>query len=164
MNEEPDILKEAFRCPTCNMIAHQSQKIVAKNIPIDPLEHPDIFTEYQITQCSACKHVALWYDSNLIYPIKSVAPHAYENMQEDIKKDYEEAYDIFPYSTRGSCALLRLCIEKFCLELGEKDGTLNQKIGNLVEKKIISEDIQKALDSIRIIGNDALHPLSVNAN
>lgn len=85
-------------------------------------------------------------------------------MDEMILKDYEEARSISPYSPRGSAALLRLCVEKICVVLGESNGSLNSRIGNLVAKNIISEDIQKALDSVRVIGNDMIHPFAIDAD
>ena len=48
-------------------------------------------------------------------------------------------------------------IAKINATLGEKRKNLNEDIGNLVSKGI-SIDVQKALDSVRVIGNDAVHP------
>ena len=41
--------------------------------------------------------------------------------------------------------------------LEESGKNLNEDIGNLV-KKGISSEVQKALDSVRVIGNNAVHP------
>ena len=41
--------------------------------------------------------------------------------------------------------------------LGE-DKNLDKAIKSLIDKKIINEDLQKALDTVRVIGNSAVHP------
>ena len=41
--------------------------------------------------------------------------------------------------------------------LGE-DKNLDKAIKSLIDKKIINEDLQKALDSVRVVGNSAVHP------
>ena len=46
-------------------------------------------------------------------------------------------------------------------KLGEDENNLNKAIGNLV-KKGLPEKIQKALDSVRVIGNNAVHPGKIN--
>jgi predicted naringenin-chalcone synthase len=57
----------------------------------------------------------------------------------------------------GACALLRLAVQKLCIELEQKGENLNEDIGNLV-KKGLSVEVQQALDALRVIGNNAVHP------
>ena len=97
----------------------------------------------------------------MIYPktIKVSLPN--EDLDGDIKKDYLEAANIFNDSPRASTALLRLALQKLCKQLGEKGDNINTDIGNLV-KKGLNSLVQKSLDSLRITGNNAVHPGEIN--
>ena len=71
------------------------------------------------------------------------------------------ATEILEKSPRAAAALLRLAIQKLCRQLGEKGKDLNEDIGELV-KKGLPVKIQKALDIVRVIGNESVHPGQIN--
>ena len=82
-------------------------------------------------------------------------------MPDKVRTDYEEADVILDKSPRGAAALLRFAIQNLCIELGEKGQKLNEDIGNLVKKGLRTE-VQQALDTVRVIGANAVHPLQMD--
>jgi hypothetical protein len=64
-------------------------------------------------------------------------------------------------SPRGAAALLRLCIQKLCDALGQEGKKLDDAIASLV-KDGLDPRVQKALDTVRVIGNNAVHPGSID--
>lgn len=115
------------------------------------------FDEIQIGSCIHCGKFTLWVVDRLVYPEASQAPLPNADLPEEIKKDYEEAALIVGKSPRSAAALLRLCIQKLCRDLGESGKNINNDIAALV-KKGLNPIIQKSLDIVRVIGNEAVHP------
>ena len=112
-------------------------------------------TNINFAQCQSCSETTVWREKELIYPRSFPFPDPNDDMEEEIKKLYREAAKVFQDSPRASAALLRLCIEQLCRQLGET-GNLNDCIGRLV-KNGLDIRIQRALDYCRVIGNSAVH-------
>jgi hypothetical protein len=93
----------------------------------------------------------------MIFPDGGGAPPPNPDLTEEIKIDFEEARSILSKSPRGSAALLRLSIQKLCMQLGEPGKNINNDIGSLVKKGLPAK-VQQALDALRVIGNEAVHP------
>jgi len=110
-----------------------------------------------LSECYNCKKLAVWIYSKLIYPECGKAPPANPDLPDDIRRDYDEANAILDLSPRGAAALIRLCIQKLCEHLGQPGKNINDDIASLV-KSGLDNRIQKALDAVRVIGNNAVHP------
>jgi hypothetical protein len=110
-----------------------------------------------VSKCSNCRNVAVWVGSEMVWPSARSGPAPNPDLPDDIKRDYEEARSIVHASPRGAAALLRLVIQKLCLTIGEEGKNLNEAIANMVRKGM-DPNIQKALDVVRVIGNNAVHP------
>lgn len=110
-----------------------------------------------LSQCYNCKKFAIWVHDQLVHPTAMVGPSPNPDLPSDVLQDYEEAGSIVGQSPRGAAALLRLAIQKLCVVLGEKGERIDDDIASLV-KKGLNPMVQKALDAVRVIGNEAVHP------
>lgn len=148
----PKFQGTSFNCPFCNPYARQvwgdgcwipSNHLLVKGL--------------HVCQCSHCSKYSIWWAGNMVFPDSSTAPMPNPDLPEDIRRDFEEARNIVNRSPRGAAALLRLCIQKLCAHLGEPGKNINQDIAALVQKGL-NPRIQKSLDIVRVVGNDAVHP------
>lgn len=175
-----------FNCPHCNAytpqnwykIRHYEQNEVnilpsyenpedsnrprlgeRKSVPRDGMmPYPEQTVDYaSLSTCSYCKQCAFWVKNKMVYPVVSLAPLPSDDMPEDVKADYMEAASIVEASPRASSALLRLALQKLMPHLGEKGTKIDDDIGSLVKKGLPTE-IQQALDVVRVIGNESVHP------
>lgn len=110
-----------------------------------------------ISSCHNCREIALWKGQGLIWPTRGSVPRPNADMRRDALVDYEEASEIVDQSPRGAAALLRLAIQKICIALGCEGQNLNSDIGLLVAKGL-DVRVQQALDVVRVVGNNAVHP------
>jgi hypothetical protein len=161
---EPSITEQSFHCPLCGTYAHMEWNWLVKR---------ERRTDYIEATCSHCDKCSLWlaheasHDSrNHIIPTKGemllpdfgLSPLAETDMPEDVKKDYLEASRIFSRSPRGAAALLRLGLQKLCKHLGQKGENINDDIRALAASNTVPPMVVKVADTVRIAGNNAVHP------
>jgi len=150
----PKCQEQAFNCPHCGAFANQVwYSTLCAHPGVGSRKVKDIDFAY----CAHCGKYSLWHQERMIYPSSGTAPLPNPDLPHDIKTDYEEARSIVSLSPRGAAALLRLAIQKLCKHLGEKGKDINTDIANLV-KKGLPEKVQKSLDIVRVVGNNAVHP------
>jgi hypothetical protein len=151
----PESGLKAFTCPHCGVLAMQYHYYGDPDLtgPYSNMEgHP-----LRTSVCEHCEKMCIWHFDQMVYPNSGNAPVPNPDMPEDVKKDYEEAASIYTQSPRGAAALLRLAIQKLCVDLGGNGRNINDDIKELV-KKGLPEKVKKSLDVVRVIGNNSVHP------
>jgi len=171
----------SFTCPHCG--AHANQTWIQLNAGgpaarpggqtggarIDASREPSIsgggsgnfniqfLLNLNVSQCFSCKRMAVWVFDKIVWPATTSIAIPHEDMPGDVRDDFLEAAHIVDTSPRGAAALLRLALERLMPHVEAKAKNINASIGLLVAKGLDTK-IQKALDVLRVIGNEAVHP------
>jgi len=99
----PELGKQSFHCPHCNVFAHQIWNDVGYRF------HQNVgfieFKELRVCVCTHCNQRAVWLNDKMLSPETSNAPLPHPEMPEPIKADYDEARKVFRDSPRSSAAL-----------------------------------------------------------
>lgn len=164
----PAVGRRAFYCPFCNVYAQQEwQRLDYEGVSTK--------TRARLGTCGNCGAESLWWTVTGIRGVSAVDPDAimlwpqqgggapapHVDMPDDVTVDFEEARAIAARSPRGAAALLRLALQKLMVDLGEPGKDINKDIGSLVQKGLPVE-VQQALDAVRVVGNEAVHPGSLD--
>lgn len=113
--------------------------------------------------CDNCDGFSIWIGERMVYPVMVGVMPAHIDTPAQILPDYNEAAEIFAISPRASAAILRVALEKLLNFIGLKGDDINGNIKNLVELGL-SEELQRSMDIIRILGNESVHYGSINLN
>jgi len=116
-----------------------------------------------VSQCYNCKKWAIWVNEDIVYPDKKFGALPNPDLPDDVLAVVEEARAILDSSPKGAAALLRLAIQMLCKHLGKTGDNLNQDISSLVTDGL-NPIVQKSLDVVRVIGNESVHPGSIDLN
>jgi hypothetical protein len=156
MREEytpPSYKEEGFHCPYCGVYAHQDWYEVS----LERDSEPESAEGLSLSYCGRCDNYAVWIKENLVYPERSIAPMPPVDMPEDIMRDYLEARKIIDRSPRSASALLRRALRRLIMHLGESGENIEDAINNL-NKKGLDIKLQKALNTVRMTGDEAIAP------
>lgn len=192
MNITPELHKECFQCPHCNVVSQQEwftqsyaseianrilnneyynyrtqisdyeQKVITKFITrIEPANNKYILnyipSSFAVSTCSSCSEITIWKDSNIVFPRKISVERPNQDMDQEIQDLYLEAALIVGDSPKGATALLRLALQLLLKQIGKSGKNINNDIKELVAQGL-SPKIQQALDLLRVVGNNAVHP------
>jgi hypothetical protein len=161
----PSFKGTAFNCPLCGAYAQMRWELLYSQ-DFRGATRPSVFFA---ATCSHCNKPSCWRAQSqgselspasigrMIDPVVNTAPPPHSEMPSEIAEDYREAMAVVNESPRAAAALLRLAIQKLCRVLGEPGKNINDDIGALV-KKGLPVEVQRALDIVRVIGNNAVHP------
>lgn len=166
---QPTIGLSSFHCPNCGVLSEQTwSENIQCNYTGRLANGSNGNTNFNlqnflIAKCRHCELPSIWLSEKMVYPLTGNVEMANSDLPDDIKNDYNEAKDIVNISPRGAAALLRLAVQKLCIHLGEKGTNINDDIKSLV-KKGLPQTMQQALDSVRVVGNNAVHPGKIDLN
>lgn len=168
--ESPQLKKKAFTCPNCSAFSKHDWEHTFVNETYGQFTgrlgingEKQLIHSLYLCKCELCGYISFWYNDKLIWPLNTGVEAPLDGMPDDIKELYKEASNIVELSPKGSCAILRLALQKLCNRLAEKDenNNIDDAIKVLVEKGLPSS-LQQAMDIVRIVGNEAVHPGEIN--
>lgn len=122
----------------------------------------------ELATCEDCNNFSIWQKdekrvAHMLFPMSVVAPVPHPEMPEDIRIDFNEARLVLAASPRAAAALLRLCVQKLCNHLCGSEGNINAQIKKLVQEGL-NIRVQKALDTVRVVGNNSVHPGALSSD
>lgn len=153
-----------YTCPHCGTVSQVKREYHHFQDDCHPTGRGTISIKNRLTihRCISCGKKIIWIDDEYIYPdIVPAEPNP--DMPESVMQLYTEAGLIASKSPRAACALLRLAVERLCVELGMNERNIDANIAELV-KKGLSVEVQRALDVLRVVGNKAVHPGQIAFN
>ncbi len=150
---------DGFHCPHCSAYAEQNWEEVYV------AGQPRPIRGCLLAFCAYCNDRSIWVEERQVWPITLTGPLPNEDLGEGIVDLYNEARSVASQSPRSAAALLRLCTEmlvkRLCKESNVPWINLNDGIGQLAQRGL-PQQIQQALDTLRVIGNAAVHPGQVD--
>ncbi|GAH31802.1 unnamed protein product, partial [marine sediment metagenome] len=149
----PKFESVAYNCPHCGVYTRQYW---GNGTHLYDGKYHKI-SNLRVARCEKCGLRSYWIGEEMVYPITSTGPMPSVDMPEDVRADFQEARNVVMVSPRAAAALLRLALQKLMPHLDEKGDHINDDIASLVQKGL-PETIQKTLDSVRVTGNNAVHP------
>ena len=163
----PEFKKNGFNCPHCRAFTQQwwgwmgiyphNKRTTWSHVANGSASCEGVGEHVHVAMCIRCGQFSLWISKNMVFPDVMAVDLPNEDFPDEIKADYMEAASVLQKSPRAAAALLRLALQKLCKHLGGKGKSIQGDIDLLV-KTGLPESVLKAMDAVRIIGNEALHP------
>ena len=157
----PTYEAKAFNCANCQVYARQNWFYMGVHENVDGYGHNRFDQRFRVSYCESCGFPTIWQENVLIFPNHATSEPPNHDLPDEIKYDYEEARNIANISPRGAAALLRLAIQKLCKHLGQPGKNINEDIKALVAAGLPCK-VKEAMDSVRVIGNEAVHPGTID--
>lgn len=147
-------------------VKHFQQDVITeflRNLQVANERHMPEFVPlgFAVATCSSCDGFTLWANQKIVYPDQAVVDPPNDDIEEEIKAIYWEAAAIVKESPRGASALLRLALQLLLKQIGKTGKNINADIKELVAEGL-SQRIQQALDLLRVVGNNAVHPGTID--
>jgi len=147
-----------MKCPHCQTAIH------ADRFQLGATNNSDGFWSAFYSECPACEKTTISLsrqNSNwIVYPRSSVRPTAPQEAEEGLRELYNEASVIANESPRAAGALLRRALQQLIQDrAGIKRRDLNSEINDLAQSGQLPSYISDILDSVRVVGNFAAHPI-----
>lgn len=159
--EVPALYKDAFHCPICGAYAHMDWTRLCG-------VHTGDLVPCFAAGCARCGQQSFWIESGevyarMLYPDETNISPPHPDMPDSVVSEYQEASEVFSRSPRAAAALLRLGLQKLLSELGEDGKNINEDIRSLAEKAVLPQRVVQVADTVRITGNNAVHPGEMRA-
>lgn len=153
----PALGLEAFNCSRCKVFAKQNWFYLTGASELSGYGTQYRNEQFLLSKCNSCGEPTIWHGELMIYPLHAATDLPSGDLPDEIQHDFEEARRIANLSPRGAAALLRLALQKLCVHLGGTGKNINSDVASLVTQGLPPK-VQQALDSVRVIGNEAVHP------
>lgn len=162
----PGYKKSVFTCPNCSTFSNHDWAGEKVNETYGQFAgkygasvSKEIINDLWLCKCQSCGYISFWYKEQLAWPLNTNVEAPLDEMPNDIKDLYNEARSIVLLSPKGACAILRLALQKLCNRLAGQDE--KKKIDGAIKKLVengLPVDLQQAMDTVRIVGDEAVHP------
>lgn len=147
--------RSAFDCPHCQAYSQQLWSDLWHQLSPGP--GMSAVLGGGVSRCARCQEDCLWLHDQLIYPLSKLGPRPHADMPSSVHAIYEEARTVSSVSRKSAAALLRLALQLLVDDLEPGKADINGKIGALV-KRGLDPQVQQAMDVLRVVGNNAVHP------
>ena len=167
---KPEFYSNTFKCPHCKVVSQQrwdsittfhvkGHNYVKGEINIQTRKDGKNF---HMSICDRCSIPSFWLEEDMIYPISNPYPEPNDDLSEQAKIMYNKAASVATICSEAACAMLRKVLEIMLNDIG-KSGTIYKMIGDL-KKEGLDDDLVDDLNIVRVIGNQAVHPGTIDFN